>query len=153
MGAAIEGMLEEDKEYAFGPGECLQTFRHGILKPGGLTLRYPGLRPSEDGEGFSYMGGGGGKERVRVYGGALTENVVQSLARDVVAEQMTRITSEYGYRPALMTHDEIVCIVDAKEGGKALERMTEVMKVPPAWAIGLPLDAAGGIGRSYGDAK
>jgi len=150
MDAALEGMLEEEVEYAFGPDEILVTGRHGISKPNGLTLRYPGLRNVD---GFSYMGGGGGKERKHIYGGMLTENVVQSLARDVVTWQMLRIRDNFGYTPVTMSHDELVFIVDKREGDKALEGILAMMKIPPPWARGLPVDAEGGIGRSYGEAK
>lgn len=156
MDAVLGAMLDE-KENAFGPNGCLRTTRHGILLPSGLVMKYPGLRyageTGDDGDGFSYMGGQGGKQRVRAYGGLMTENVVQALARIVVADQMLYLRGAYGYCASLMTHDEAVYILPASEAELGLERILEVMKTAPDWAPGLPLNAEGGIGQNYGECK
>lgn len=125
----------------------LEVERHAIRKPGGLVLRYPGLRRSES--GWSYMNG---HERSKIYGGLLTENLVQSLARDVVAEQALAIQAA-GYRIVTTTHDEVVACVPEAQGETALAVMLDAMKKPPAWCADLPLNAEGGIARRYGDAK
>jgi hypothetical protein len=127
------------------------TLRHALMLPNELTLKYPGLR--RDDEGYGFMGGGGGKERVRTYGGKITENVVQALARIVVAEQMLYVRGAYGYHVATMTHDEVVLVVPESEAPRALERTLEAMKTPPEWAPGLPLSAEGDFGRRYGEVK
>ena len=124
--------------------------RHAIVKPGGLTLHYPGLKTS--GSGFSYLGGKSGREHARIYGGLLTENVVQSLARDIVAEQALWIRAA-GYRIGTTTHDEIVCVVPDSRAEECLSLMLQRMKTPPSWCADLPLNASGGIAKSYGDAK
>lgn len=129
----------------------LVVARHAIRRPNGMVLRYPGLEVDED--GASYMGGAGGKERVRVYGGSLTENVTQALARDVVAWQMLQLKKVHGYRPALMTHDEIVFVVPEAEGAEALARALEMMTKKPEWAEGWPLAAEGAFGKTYGECK
>ncbi len=135
----------------------LVTGRHSITKPGGLTLHYPGLRfggeDGTDGEGYSYLGGQSGRERVRAYGGSITENVVQSLARDIVAEQCLWVRGRYGYHTVTMTHDEGVFLARENEAETALERCLDVFKTAPVWAQGMPLNAEGGTGRSYGEAK
>lgn len=132
-------------------GIVFKIRRHAIELPNGLRLRYPGLE-DEDGS-FSYMGGHGGKERVKIYGGLLTENVVQALARIVVTEQMQALREKFGYKVVLMTHDEIVCSVPEAQGEEALKNMLDVMKTPPTWAPGLPVSAEGGWNKSYGKAK
>jgi DNA polymerase len=124
--------------------------RHAIRKPGGLVLRYPGLR--REGRGWGYMGGASGRERAKLYGGLLTENLVQSLARDVVAEQALAIQAA-GIRIVTTTHDEVVAAVPKAEGPAVLELMLGAMRRAPAWCADLPLNAAGGVGERYGDAK
>lgn len=141
----------------------LTVERHAIRKPGGLVLRYPGLRRGEN--GWSYMSG---HERSKIYGGLLTENLVQSLARDVVAEQALVIRDRISIplvdpvaigqrvlegRIVTTTHDEIVACVPEAEGEAALTMMLEAMRQPPKWCADLPLNADGGIARRYGDAK
>lgn len=151
MSQVIETMDEAGpgEEYVFGPGDCLKIVRHGIVLPNGLMLRYPGLRPSEDG-GYSYLGQYG-KQRKHIYGGLLDENVIQALARIIVGEQMLSIKAKYGYDTKLCTHDEICIIVPEAEAELATRRLVEEMKIAPAWAAGLPLTAEGGHAKSYGD--
>jgi DNA polymerase len=129
---------------------CLKVVRHGLVKPNGLTLHYPGLKRTA--RGYVYLGGKGGREWVKVYGGLLTENVVQSLARDVVAEQALWIRAA-GYRIATTTHDEIVCVVPEEQATECLAFMLARMKIPPAWCADLPLNASGGVAVSYGAVK
>lgn len=128
----------------------LEIMRHSIRKPSGLVLHYPGLR-WDDG-GYVYQGGKSGREVVPVYGGLLTENLVQSLARDIVAEQALWVRAD-GYRIATTTHDEIVAVTTDEQAEKCLSRMLRRMRTPPDWCADLPLYASGAVGQSYGDAK
>lgn len=129
----------------------LEIMRQAIRKPSGLVLRYPELQRGAD--GWSYLGYKEGRlQRLKLYGGLLTENVVQSLARDVVAEQALWVRAD-GTRVVTTTHDEIVGLRRTEEATVALERMLHIMRTPPAWAEGLPLNATGAVARSYGDAK
>lgn len=129
----------------------LEIMHQAIRKPSGLVLRYPELQ--RGGDGWSYLGYKEGRlQRVKIYGGLLTENVVQSLARDVVAEQALWVRAD-GTRVVTTTHDEIVGLRRAEEADAALTRMIQRMRTPPSWAEGLPLNATGGVARSYGDCK
>lgn len=128
----------------------LEVLRHAIRKPNGLVLRYPGLRRRAD--GWVYVGGKGEDATKKLYGGALTENLVQSLARDVMAEQAMWIRAD-GHPFVTTTHDEVVVLAPAAEAPAVLRGMLERMRVAPAWAPGLPLNAAGGLGENYGEAK
>ncbi len=129
---------------------CLDVVRHGLVKPNGLMLQYPGLTKTKD--GYRYRGGKSGREFVKAYGGLITENVVQSLARDVVMEQTLWVRSE-GYKIGTTTHDEIVAVVREGEGETALAKMIGHMRTPPLWCQRLPLNAEGGFGKSYGAVK
>lgn len=132
----------------FGP---LRVEHGRIVKPSGLALRYDKLRRTAD--GFRYWGFKEGRMQwLKVYGGLLTENVVQSLARDIVAEQAL-IVRAAGYRVVTTTHDEIVCSVPEGRGAECLAFMLKTMKTAPAWCQGLPLNASGGVARSYGAVK
>jgi len=70
------------------------------------------------------------------YGGKLTENIVQAVARDFMAEAVVRVHEE-GHDIAMHVHDEIV----VEDGQK--EELENIMKVLPSWASGFPLDAKG----------
>ena len=86
-----------------------------------------------------------------VYGGKITENIVQALARIVVAEQMVKVGQRY--KTVLQVHDEIVCMVDEDEADEALAYIEDVMKTPPSWAPDLPVSCEAHIGKNYGEVK
>jgi len=132
-------------------GPC-QTVRHGLLLPSWLVMRYPGLEQSSDGSGWSYLGEH--KARKKLYGGLFVENVVQALARQVVAAQMMTMRETFpDDNPATMSHDELVYVVHESKQDVFLAALLRNMKRAPEWAAGLPLNAEGGMGETYGDAK
>lgn len=154
----LDAMLQ-GQEIPLGP---LTTMSEALILPSGLPMRYPDLKYTvtevEDEEGnivkrdhWSYWSG---RERTFIHGGLLFENIVQALSRQVVAEQMLAISDlDPDYAPVNMSHDEIVFCVPEEKAEKCLRDAIAVMKVAPAWAKGWPLDAEGGIGESYGEAK
>lgn len=153
LGAMLEGV-----EFEFGgpTGALLRTVREGstpaILKPNGMLLRYEGLERDRDGN-YSFLRRKEGKvQRVKTYGGALVENLTQSLARDVVMHAAI-LAGKRGYPMALQVHDELVCVAPEDEGAEAYAAVLDCMKTPPAWGLDIPLDAEGGFGTRYGDIK
>lgn len=84
--------------------------------------------------------------RIDTYGGKLVENIVQAVARDLMAEAFVRI-EDAGYLPLLQVHDE--AISQAPVGFGSLEAYEKLMATPPAWAEGLPLVAEGWVGPRY----
>ena len=85
----------------------------------------------------------------RLYGGALLERITQATARDVMADAM--LAAEANGMPVVLTvHDEIVCEVPENSGAAAVKTLLDVMRTPPAWAGGLPLDAEAECERRYG---
>ena len=83
------------------------------------------------------------------YGGKLTENIVQALARDILVEAMLRL-EDGGYRVVFSVHDEIIC--EAPESGDPdvqLSEMRQLMTVVPVWAKGLPLATEGWFGQRF----
>ena len=88
---------------------------------------YPALRNTTD--GFEYISDARTHRKwrlnpndtevswTRIYGGKVTENIVQALARIVVAEQMVSIGQTY--HVAFQVHDEIIIVVPAEEQAKA----------------------------------
>lgn len=80
--------------------------------------------------------------RIGTYGGKLTENVTQAVARDVLAEALVRLVDK-GFRPVGHVHDEILT------EGSDLERIEKIMTQSPRWAKGLPIDGEGFVTRRY----
>ena len=80
------------------------------------------------------------------YGGHLTENVVQAVARDLMAGAMLRV-ERAGYEPVLTAHDEVV--VEAPQEAADLPTFITLMQTLPRWAQGLPVAAEGWQGERY----
>lgn len=123
--------------------KALRFERNQMVLPSGLAIHYKDLRGTwndwtQRHVQCSYMGR---KHPVSLYGGLLTENAVQALARCVVAEQMRAIAQRY--RVVMMTHDEIAYLAPAAEASEALAWGVDVMKKPPVWAPDLPVNCEG----------
>jgi DNA polymerase len=81
-----------------------------------------------------------------IWGGLLTENVVQATARDMMATAMMALEVK-GYNVILSVHDEIICEVPDNFG--SLDEMIDIMTRVPAWAEGCPINAEGKEGKRY----
>jgi DNA polymerase len=125
-----------------------------ILMPNGLYLHYKGIQEHvNDDTGWSeYTYKTGKNKRGKLYGGLLTENIVQCLARIVVGEQMLHIAKRYP-NIVMMTHDEVVFVVPEDEAQEAYDYGISCMRIVPDWCEGLPIDADGGFGNNYGEVK
>ena len=78
-------------------------------------------------------------EKIRTYGGKLTENVVQAIARDVLGNVIIR-AEESGLNIVFHIHDEIV--VEA-EAGQTLADVEAIFSKQISWCRDLPLKGAG----------
>ena len=78
-------------------------------------------------------------EKIRTYGGKLTENVVQSIARDILGIVILRADKE-GMDTVFHIHDEIV--VEATQE-QTLEQVEALFDTPISWCKDLPLKGAG----------
>jgi len=144
---------------------AIELIDDGIKLPNGLAIRYPLLSSSSIGHSYAAdarVYREAVKDRVlgkpvnidkfiRVYGGKVTENLVQALARIVVAEQMTKIGERY--KVVLQVHDEVVILCDKDEVEEAKTHMLEVMSTPPTWAPDLPVACEADHGENYGECK
>ena len=129
------------REGTFGP----ISYGKGYIRlPNGLFLQYPGLKCDffDDRLGECTYA-----NNRYIYGGLLTENVVQALARIVVADQMLEVDKKY--RVVTMTHDEIVAVCPKRSAKRCLSTMVRIMSTAPEWAQGLPLAAEGGFDDCY----
>lgn len=79
---------------------------------------------------------------IDTYGGKLTENIVQAIARDVLAVALLRLEDESFYS-VMHVHDEVVAEVFKFKAEKDLKRMEEIMGEPIDWAPGLDLKGDG----------
>lgn len=85
--------------------------------------------------------------RQTTYGGSLTENVTQAVARDLMTSAVLRCEQSETYVPILSVHDEI--IAEAVEGTGDVHEFEALMATNPAWADGCPVSAEGWTGFRY----
>lgn len=78
-------------------------------------------------------------EVASTYGGKMTENIVQAIARDCLAETLRRI-ERLGLQVVFHVHDEV--IIDAPME-ITVEQICDLMAEPISWAPGLILKGAG----------
>jgi DNA polymerase len=122
----------------------------GIILPSGLTLRYDGLKATENADGIEYTYQTR-KGPTRIYGGKVIENVCQAIARCIIGDQMLRIAKKYSV--VLTVHDSIVCCISDDEVAEAKAWVEESMRWVPDWAAGLPVNCEAGVGKNYGDCE
>ena len=121
----------------------------GLTLPNGLHIQYPKLRKITNEEGKTEMVYNSKGLPVRIYGGKVVENICQAVARQVVAEQMLRVSKRY--KVVLTVHDAVAIIAKKEEAAEAQAYLEECMSWNPKWAVGLPLSCESGVGASYGD--
>lgn len=122
----------------------LEISKECIKLPDGVCLRYPFLSLDEEGNfrtGFD-------PKISKVYGSLLLENLSQSLARSIIAEQIIAV-EDAGYKTVFMCHDEIVVSVHKDRADECLADMIRLMSISPKWAPGLVLSADGGYDIMY----
>lgn len=85
---------------------------------------------------------------IAAYGGKFTENVVQAIARDLLAHAMTQLDAA-GFKIVCHIHDECLTEVPAATCRTHLKEMEKIMGTPPAWAPDFPLRADGYVTKYY----
>lgn len=118
------------------------------ILPSGRPIVYPAAQAGRDHKGRLQLSYQGPLFREHTYGGALTENLIQALCRDLLADAMVRCERD-GLPIVLHVHDEIVAEVPASAEREGYEYLHEVMTTLPEWAAGFPIAASGHTGKRY----
>lgn len=84
----------------------------------------------------------------KLWGGTLTENIVQAIARDLLVFWILKC-EESSTPVCHHVHDEVISIQSSIRAGDVLVQMIEIMRTVPDWAKGCPVDAEGGICHEY----
>jgi len=123
--------------------------------PSGRVLCYPFARFDEEGNityaKASWKPAADAKEwpRARLWRGLACENITQAVANDLLRHALKRLEEE-GLDVVLHVHDEIVLEVPEHDADQAADRLVKIMCQPPAWAVGLPLNAEVATMARYG---
>ena len=113
--------------------------------PSGRLLCYQSPRMMDnrfgnEGIGFYAPNAAGQMVMQETFGGKLTENCTQAVARDLLAHAMMNLEAA-GYSIVFHVHDEAV--MEVPNGRGSVEEACAIMGVAPEWAVGLPLRADG----------
>lgn len=123
-----------------------------IKMPSGFILRYPNLRREEDEEGrmrFVYDRPSGKQIiKTNIYGGALTENLIQGLAFQMLMWQACRM-DESGVFIAGNNHDAWISVCLEDKAQWTFDMMKYWMSQVPSWLSGFPVACAGGIADDF----
>lgn len=137
-----------------------RAFRRMLL-PSGRTLIYRGIRATRDRWGRPSVAFWDTRRSIAVetFGGRLTENLVQAVARDCLASALVRL-DRAGFEIVAHVHDEVL-IKGPSEwwdyaagkpstvGVEAFRKVRAIMSADLPWAPGLHLRAAGGVVDRY----
>jgi len=132
-------------------GFCV-TEKNAVRLPSGRRIYYPDLVKQRD-NGKSEWWYGNGRAKARIYAGKGVENLVQALARDVIAEHAVKFFKDTGYRPALTVHDELVYCVPEGAAEDLLGILQHTMRRGVSWWPELITWSEGDIAACYGEAK
>lgn len=150
-GTAVVNGLKLSREYDIAQGVSKLV----IQLPSGRCLYYinPSLGTNQfGGSSIIYNGVDQTTKRwkqIETYGGKLTENCVQAIARDALAGALDRLEAA-GLPIVFHVHDEVV--IDTKpfaSNRDMLKKVTDIMAAPIPWAPTLPLNAEGWVGDFF----
>lgn len=124
-----------------------------VRLPSGRALRYPDARIEDSHRTIRYLDENGdeaecqpsgpaivcGREN-NLYGGKLTENVVQATARDMLVDAILKLET-MGWTVVFHVHDEVVVMAQEAEAERAKVDVERVLSATPEWAGGLPVSS------------
>jgi hypothetical protein len=142
-----------NKNVNIDPWGLCRTTPTGIRTPVG-EIHYPYLRTEWD-TGRGEWIYGEGRRKSRIYAGKVTENIVQHLARGILADMALAFSrTQLGklYPLAHTVHDELVYIVKDEHAQKVLDGVQKIMKSGVIWWPELVTSSDGDIAQTYGDA-
>lgn len=161
-GYAIRAIRNPHKKYVLELFKALIFHYDGvsltIQLPSGRKLFYynPRVKPNKWGrDAIQYKGTDQMTKKwwwIDSYGGKFTENIVQAIARDLLAYSMLRLNEE-GFKIVMHVHDEAVAEIpddgNIFKKKNELNRMCKIMGETVPWAKTLPLVADGYITPFY----
>jgi len=125
------GILQRDFKTA-----CVRKEDYSVTLPSGRKMTYHKCRKQDEGAEIIR----GTNKRKKMYGGLLTENLVQATARDIFARSLLDLEKE-GFTVLWHVHDEV--IVEFKSPDQNIDQVLAVLSREPDFMPGLPVAAEG----------
>lgn len=147
--------IRDKKNYAMGNGNIITSGVERMIKPNGMSLGLPNLRKlrTEDGRESWVYDKLLGRSIIPEYihPSKTFQRCIQSLARDIIAEQLIAVSKKY--KVVMTVHDELVMVCPEDEVDECVKYIRHCMTTPPSWCADLPLGCEVGVGDNYGEAK
>lgn len=125
------------------------TVETGVIRCQGLPIWYPDLHYHRDEEtGDDHWRYKTRKGWAKLYGGKLTENVVQFMSRVDMSQSLLRVLRRTGIRPAQLEHDAAVWVVPDKLVDPFVKVATVEMTRAPTWLPDIPLGCEVTVGET-----
>ncbi|WP_460998686.1 DNA polymerase [Trueperella pyogenes] len=141
--AAMTAVEQRTPTSTRGLGFAVESGVLFVTLPSGRQLAY--VKPAVGvnrfgGQCITYRGVSAGHKwsTIDTYGPKLVENIVQAIARDLLAGAIARVRGA-GHKVVMHIHDEIV----VETADATVDQISGLMCDPPRWAEGLPLEADG----------
>lgn len=149
LGQLLSRTRDPSAMFVWGP----LTFLHQrIVLPNGMPIIYPDLRLTTDGLVFTNYRQGSSGTPNGLWGGAITENVVQALARIVLTRAELKL-ARAGLRAVLQVHDELVFCVPERFASACRKAIDLALTAPVDFLPRLPVACEIGVGQSYAECK
>lgn len=149
LGHAFEGAIQGETVTL---DRNMMCFRHGnqvyIRLPSGRNIAYVNPRIKDGHIEFDGLNQAHKWTAITTWGGKLTENVVQAIARDCLAETFYRC-DRAGIPIVMHVHDEIICEVPTEQKEEIYKKILDIMATPIEWAPGLMLKGDGFTSSYY----
>lgn len=127
--------------------------------PSGRQIRYPDAKIEDIVPAYAYTMGlelipkatvtyQSTRGTKSLYGGLITENVVQAICRDLLMCALVQFEANK-WNPVAHVHDEGVCEVPTVESENVLRGMVRIMSTAPDWAEGFPVACEGFISPRF----
>jgi DNA polymerase I-like protein with 3'-5' exonuclease and polymerase domains len=157
MDACVSKMIELQNGlawYGFPDKDTLLTFKQKqVILPNGMPIFYPLLSRDPQNRCVYQVKETPSKVYWKpLWGGSLTENVVQAMARIILSRAELRL-AKAGLESALQVHDELVYVVPEAAAPRVVDVVRRVLTDPVPWMPRLPLACTIGVGNSYGETK
>lgn len=150
-------VLEQYLRKAIAP-DCMVTYgpltflHERIILPNGMPIIYPELRLEKDKLVFTSKRAKEEGFDNSLWGGAVTENVSQGIARIIITAAELRL-ARAGLPAALQVHDELVYCVPEKHAERCKKAIELSLRARVDFMPTLPVDCEVGIGKTYAECK
>jgi hypothetical protein len=148
-------VLDRHMEFILPSGNKMVYKNVTALRPKPKAKETEEERKKRESEGvqiFCTIVRNGQKKQMKPWYGLLTENLAQSLARDVFGHILLALEAA-GFEILFHVHDEVVVLLPKDSAKERIAEAEKIMSVAPDWIPSLPVEAEGNFGETYADCK